>query len=159
GRLADAEACYDEVTELTEAVGQDPALFKLMDAQLLAWQGKGDEARATVRAAIAATAAAGFDVYEYTGMEALTTLELGAGNYEAVRATVQRSYDDDMVIFGNRALPHVIEAAARLGDDDVAQEALERLRARTMAAGTSWGLGLLARSCALVADDDHAESY
>ena len=118
GRLVDAEACYDEAAELTSAVGLDPALFNRLNGELLAWQGKSEEARATVRAAIAATVAAGFDAYEYNGMQALTALELSAGNYDAVRAAVQPSYDHDMVTFGNWALPQLIEAATRLGDDD-----------------------------------------
>ena len=49
GRLADAEACYDEAVELTVAVGQDPAVFNRMNGELLAWQGKSEEARANVR--------------------------------------------------------------------------------------------------------------
>jgi DNA-binding CsgD family transcriptional regulator len=159
GRLADAEACYDEASELALAVGMDPALFNHMKGELLVWQGKSEEARATERAAITGHVAAGFSFYEYRGMQALTALELSAGNYDAVRAAVQRSYDHDMLCFGNWALPQLIEAATRLGDDDAAREALGRLSARTVAAGTPWGLGLLARSRALVADDDHAESH
>ena len=88
GRLVDAEACYDEAAELTFAVGLDPALFNRLNGELLAWQGKSEEARATVRAAIAGHVAAGFDAYEYRGMQALTALELSAGNYDAVRAAV-----------------------------------------------------------------------
>ena len=92
-------------------------------------------------------------------MQALTALELSAGNYDAVRAAAARSYDHDRPSFGNWALPQLIEAATRLGDDDAARQALERLSARAVAAGTPWGLGLLARSRALVADDEHAESH
>ncbi len=159
GRLADAEACYDEAAELTFAVGLDPAVFSHMNGELLVWQGKSEEARTTVRAAIAGHVAAGFDSYEYIGPQALTALELSAGNYDAVRAAVERSYVHDTLGFGNRALPPLIEAATRLGDDVAARQALERLSARTIAAGTPWGLGLLARSRALVADDDHAEAH
>jgi DNA-binding CsgD family transcriptional regulator/tetratricopeptide (TPR) repeat protein len=158
GRLSDAEACYAEIAELSSAVGRDPAAFELTNGELLAWQGKDDEARATMRAAIVRAVEAGFNVNEYHNLQGLAALELSAGNYDAVRAAVQRMYDDDMPIFGNWALPQLIEAAARLGDEETAREALGRLSARTVAAGTSWGLGLLARSRALVADDEDAES-
>ena len=90
---------------MTLAVGRDPAPFGHMNGELLAWQGKSEEARATVRAAIEATAAGGYDAYEYRGMQAIAALELSAGNYDAVRAAAERSYDDDMPSFGNWALP------------------------------------------------------
>lgn len=141
------------------AVGLDPALFHRLNGELLAWQGKSDEARATVRIATEITIAAGYGVYEYIGMQAVTAVELSAGNYDAVRVAVQPSYDHDMVNFGNWALPQLIEAATRLGDREAARTALERLSVRTIAAGAAWGLGLLARSRALVADDDDAEPH
>jgi DNA-binding CsgD family transcriptional regulator len=159
GRLVDAEACYDEAAELTIAVGLDPALFHRLNGELLAWQGKSEEARATVRIAMEIALAAGYDVYEYIGMQAIAAIELSAGNYDAVRLAVQPSYDHDSVTFGNWALPQLIEAATRLGDRDAAGAALERLSVRAIATGGSWGLGLLARSRALVADDDHAEPH
>ena len=158
GRLADAEACYDEVVELTVAVGQDAAVFSRLNGPLLAWQGKNEEARATLQAAIAAAIAGGIDAYEYNGQQGVVALEVSASNYGAVRAAVAGSYDDDIVVFGNWALPELIEAAKRLGDDDSRCIPLERLAERATAAGNPWGLGLLARSRALVADDEHAES-
>ena len=85
GRLVDAEACYDEAAELTIAVGLDPALFHRLNGELLAWQGKSEEARATVRTAMEDHVAAGYDVYEYIGMQAIAAIELSAGNYDAVR--------------------------------------------------------------------------
>src|SRR5262249_5935573 len=84
GRLVDAEACYEEAAELTIAVGLDPALFKRLNGELLAWQGKSEEARATVSVATAISVAAGYAVYEYNGMQAVTALALSAGNYDAV---------------------------------------------------------------------------
>lgn len=159
GRFVDAEACYDEAAELAIAVGLDPALFNRLNGELLAWQGKSEEARANVGIAMAITVAAGYDVYEYIGMQAIAAIELSAGNYDAVRLAVQPSYDHDSVTFGNWALPQLIEAATRLGDRDAAAAALERLSVRAIATGGSWGLGLLARSRALVADDDHAEPH
>jgi hypothetical protein len=49
GRLADAEACYDETVELTLALGENPWYWRHATTELLAWQGKGDEARAPRR--------------------------------------------------------------------------------------------------------------
>jgi DNA-binding CsgD family transcriptional regulator/tetratricopeptide (TPR) repeat protein len=159
GRLPEAESCYDEAIELTFAVGHDPELFNHLNGELLAWQGRDEEARDTVGTAIAVTVAAGFNVHEHYAMQALTALELSAGNYDAVRVAVKPSYDHDMMIFGNWALPQLIEAAVRLGDDELAEAALERLAERATVAANPWGLGLLARSRALLVGDEDAESF
>jgi DNA-binding CsgD family transcriptional regulator len=159
GQLSEAEACYDEAAEWTFAIGHDPRLFKTLHGELLAWQGKRDEARAAMSAAIAVTVAAGFSVHEYSAAQARTALALSAGDYDAVRAAAMPSYDHDILIFGNWALPQLVEAAARLGDHKLAQSALERLAERANIAANPWGLGLLARSKALVADDEDAESF
>jgi DNA-binding CsgD family transcriptional regulator len=55
-------------------------------------------------------------------------------------------------------LPIVIEAAARCGKRNVAEQALDRLRDRAEATATPWALGILARSRAVLADDVHAET-
>ena len=56
------------------------------------------------------------------------------------------------------ALPELIEAAARTGKRRLAGEALERLGEATSAGSTDWGLGVLARSRALLSDGAAAEA-
>jgi DNA-binding CsgD family transcriptional regulator len=56
-------------------------------------------------------------------------------------------------------LPELIEAAARLGNTSVASGALDRLVERTQAGGTDFGLGLEARSRALVSQGQAAEGW
>jgi hypothetical protein len=56
------------------------------------------------------------------------------------------------------ALPELIEAAARCRDAHAAGDALERLTELTRAGGTDFGLGIEARSRALVSGPDHAEA-
>ena len=123
-----------------------------MNVELLAWQGKSDEARATARAAIEVAAAGGYPQFEFNAMRAICALELSASNYPAVGAAARASYEGDLPLYGNWSLPYVIEAAARVGDDALAASALERLAERATAAANPWGLGLLARSRALLAD-------
>ncbi|GAA3599962.1 ATP-binding protein [Kribbella ginsengisoli] len=53
-------------------------------------------------------------------------------------------------------LPELVEAADRIGDDEVARSALARLWEATEPCGTDWALGILARSRALLADDASA---
>jgi DNA-binding CsgD family transcriptional regulator len=54
-------------------------------------------------------------------------------------------------------LPELVEAAARIGETDLARHALERLAEMTLPAGTNFGLGILARSRALLSDSATAE--
>ena len=55
------------------------------------------------------------------------------------------------------ALPELVEAATRGGQAGIARDALERLVETTQAAGTDFGLGIEARSRALLREGDGAE--
>ena len=55
------------------------------------------------------------------------------------------------------ALPELVEAAARCGNSELAAEALERLAETTRPGGTDFGLGIEARSRALVSEGPAAE--
>src|SRR5260370_17892674 len=55
------------------------------------------------------------------------------------------------------AVPELIEAAVRSGNTQTARDALERLAETTRAGGTDFGLGIEARSRALLSDDEAAD--
>jgi len=100
--------------------------------------------------------AAILEIFAWMG---LTVLELGLGRYAEALSWGRRIYDDDPPGFGNRILPEIVEAGARGGDHRAAHAALDRLADRATASGTSWALGMLARSRALLAGDADAESF
>ncbi len=52
-----------------------------------------------------------------------------------------------------------MEAGVRSGDHSAAKNALRRLEERAPISETDWGMGLLARCQALMADDDQAEKF
>jgi DNA-binding CsgD family transcriptional regulator len=56
------------------------------------------------------------------------------------------------------SLPELVEAGARTGDLDLARDALNRLVETTRPAATDYGLGVEARSRALLADDGEVEA-
>jgi DNA-binding CsgD family transcriptional regulator len=89
--------------------------------------------------------------------KALAALELGLGNYqEALRHALTPVADQPVLSYPSS--PDVlIEAAIRCGDRAAATAALEAVAPWWQACGTPWSLGLLARSQALLADDEHAE--
>ena len=82
----------------------------------------------------------------------------GLGRYDEALAGAQLACEhDDLGILGF-ALVELIEAAARAAMPELAAEALRELEDRTLAAGTDWALGILARSRALLSDGDVAEA-
>ena len=82
----------------------------------------------------------------------------GLGRYEQAVAEAQQASDaaPELHISG-WALPELIEAAARTGKTRLAVEALERLAEATSVGDSDWGLGVLARSRALLSEGQDAE--
>lgn len=79
------------------------------------------------------------------------------GHYEAALDAAQRATASDDLV-SSSTLPELVEAAMRSGQTAVAVDALERLAERTRAAGTDLARGIEARSRALVAEGDAADS-
>ena len=79
----------------------------------------------------------------------------GLGRYADALAAAREASEHprDMA----RVLPELIEAATRSGNPDHAADALKRLSETTRASGSDWGLGIEARSRALVSDGEAAE--
>jgi DNA-binding CsgD family transcriptional regulator len=85
-------------------------------------------------------------------------LNNGLGRYEAAMDGAKRASDDGDFGYSSAALPELIEGAARSGKPEVASVALQRLKTRTLAAGTDWALGVLARSRALISEGEDADA-
>jgi len=82
----------------------------------------------------------------------------GLGEYaKALTEADQAVEPAPEVFFSIATLPELIEAATRTGQTARAAKALERLVASTSVSNTDWGLGIEARSRALIADGDEAE--
>jgi len=158
GDFAGAESAHSEATEIAVVLGSDAATFDALKIELFAWQGRDEDTR------FIAELLTGEFVKELGGgvamnlaRVALSILDLAQGRYEEALVNAHTVVTDDPCPHGSQALPDVVEAAVRTGEDDIAHHALDRLRERAQASGTSWGLGLLARSEALIASDP--ESY
>ena len=79
-----------------------------------------------------------------------------AGRYEQALEAAQRSCDRHATRAYSLALVELVEAAARCGQNERANLALEQLGERTQLAGTDWALGTEARATALLTDDPAA---
>jgi DNA-binding CsgD family transcriptional regulator len=79
----------------------------------------------------------------------------GLGRYADALAAAREASEDprDMA----RILPELIEAATRSGNPEDAVDALKRLSETTRASGSDWGLGIEARSRALLSEGEAAE--
>jgi DNA-binding CsgD family transcriptional regulator len=82
----------------------------------------------------------------------------GLGRYEeACAAAVRVVEHPDDVNSSSWGMVELIEAAVRAGTPELAAEAHRRLSDRTQATDTDWGLGIAARSRALLTDENAAE--
>ncbi|NJP95125.1 AAA family ATPase [Nonomuraea sp. FMUSA5-5] len=149
GRFTAASAMTEQAHALTEAIA---GAFAPYAAIVLAAH-QGDRGRAqdlfdqSVRAA--AEGAGGFvTIVEY----ATAVLHNGLGDHEAALAPARQAAGRSRLFWSAAALPELVEAAARTGRADLAAPALAELAELTEAAGTEWGLGVLARSRALLSE-------
>jgi DNA-binding CsgD family transcriptional regulator len=157
GRPAEAEARYLEAAEISMSTGVPAPATTGVLLELRAWQGREQETRALAEMTAQWGQQRGAAILEVFSVMGLTVLELGLSHYAEALGWGMRIYDDDPPGFGNRILPEIVEAGARGGDHRAAHTALGRLTDRATASGTSWALGMLARSRALLARDDDAE--
>jgi len=89
---------------------------------------------------------------------ATAVLYNGLGRYDDALASAQRVCEyEDLGVFGF-SLVELVEAGARSGAYEEAAGALRQLEERTSAAGTDWGLGIQARSRALLLEGADADS-
>ena len=82
----------------------------------------------------------------------------GLGRYADAMASAELASEQrDDLAFANLALAELIEAAVRGGQPERAAAAMGRLTELTLPSGTAWGLGVAARSRALLSEGDEAE--
>ena len=126
---------------------------------LAALQGREADVFALLATAINEAAAVGQGLVVSWGEFVKAILLNGLGRYGEALVAAQRASNDTRELFTSSwALPELIEAASRTVGPGHAARALELLREDTAVAGTDWGLGIAARSGALLAGGDAAES-
>jgi tetratricopeptide (TPR) repeat protein len=156
GDFAAAAALIAESEAVCEATGNRSAPFTAMLLASL----RGDQARATplIEATIAEATALGQGIAVTYAHWATAILYNGLGRYEeALEAAQQATQDTPTLNIAMWTLPELIEAAARSGNTHIASGALERLAETTQAGGTDFGLGIEARSRALLSEGEAAE--
>ncbi len=162
GELNAAASLVEEQGTVTEATGSQLAPYSGMF--LAAMRGEPQAAEGLIerthREAVAKGEGISIAVAEWTR----AVLRNGQGNYvDAAAAAREALYHQEYPELrypgiANWAAAELIEAASRSGMLDEARQAVEWISEMTSASGTSWALGVQARSRALVTDGDAAES-
>ncbi len=157
GEYAAASALMDESAAITQAAGTAPLI---QTTQMLAAY-RGDEAAALelIEAGSEDAAARGQGMALSMIWCAHAVLFNGLGRYDEAFAAAQRGCEQDELSLFTFALIELIEAAVRSGRPELAATASAQLGERAHASGSTWLLGLHARSQALLTQGPAAEPY
>jgi DNA-binding CsgD family transcriptional regulator len=157
GEFDQAERLIVEADAVTGATGtqvlQYGALF------LRAWQGREADvsrlADVTVRDATAGGQGTAIEFVDHARAVILN----GLGRHREALSPAQDAADatPELTVAG-WGLIELVESAAKCGEMDVARSALERIEERNSVIDTDWGLGIQARSRALLSTGNAAES-
>lgn len=156
GDLAGAASVVDELHAAMDATGSSLAPYA--ELGVAAMGGHRDQATALIAATVAEVTARGEGNGLTVARWAEAVLHNGGGNYRSALAAARQAADFPPELGASHwSLPELVEAATRTGADDLAGHALTRLERMAAASGTSWALGVAARSRALVSEGDAAD--
>jgi DNA-binding CsgD family transcriptional regulator len=156
GNFEAAATIIAEAAAVTEATGTRIAPYGAV--LLAAFRGREAEAAAVIETTIEHANAGGEGLGIQFARWARAVLYNGLGRYNDALAAARLASDDTPQLFlAAWALPELIEAAIRTGDAELARRALERLTEAASASDSDWGLGVEARSRALLSDAERVE--
>ena len=156
GEFGAAASLVEETAAITEATRNDLPPYSAL--ALAGWQGRAAEATSLIHAAIDGLTVRGEGMGLGLVRHTSAVLSNGLGRYQdALTAAEEASASPQELGFANWGLAELIEAAVRCGETARAADALERLARTTRPSGTPWGLGIEARSRALVSEGEAAE--
>ena len=155
GDLTASAALVAESDTVCEATGAHAPPFAAL--MLACLRGREAEAVSLVEATISGATAGGQGLTVGYANWVAAILYNSLGQYEQALAAATQSSQDAAMYVSLWALPELIEAAVRSGNAGLAVEPMARLAESTHAGGTDFGLGIEARSRALLSDGDTAE--
>jgi DNA-binding CsgD family transcriptional regulator len=156
GDLSGARALAAESDSISASTGNEVPPFAML--RILALQGREADAARLIAAAVEHGTTRGQGQAVTVAHWAAAVLYNGLGRHHEAAAAAR-----EVMTKGNPPWPTIwapfelVEAAGRIGDIDVARDALDVLTATTRPAGTLFALGIEARCRALLADGEDAE--
>ena len=156
GDFPAATSLIAEVDEVTAATGAHMPPFAALE--LLSLRGREVETSELIGAILEQSEDSRHGAAVIAAQRASAVLHNGLGRYEEALTAAQQASWDPLDLYPSMwALPELVEAAARSGKTEIARNALERLAATTQPAGSDFGLGIEARSRALLSEGEAAE--
>ncbi|HEX6393884.1 MAG TPA: AAA family ATPase [Acidimicrobiales bacterium] len=157
GHLTAAEALVEDIRTAVEATGSLLAPYAAM--YIAAFRGEEARLSSLVATTLPDMTARGEGLGLTAAHWASALINNGLGRYKEALAAAEQATEYPFEIgLWNWALAELIEAGARCGMTDTAVDAYRLLAERADASGTSWALGIAARSGALLAEGDDADS-
>jgi DNA-binding CsgD family transcriptional regulator len=155
GDFASATWVIAEAEAVCEATGSRIAPYAA--TMLASFRGREAEAVQLIQPTIAEAAAEGQGVALTWAHRVTAILCNGLGRHEEALAAARQASEHAHVYVSMSTLPELIEAAVRTGNTPIAGHALDLLAERTRAGGTDDGLGIEARSRAMLSEAEAAE--
>jgi DNA-binding CsgD family transcriptional regulator len=156
GDFAGATSLIAEADSLAAVTGTP--MVPLAALSLLARRGREAEASALITDTIEQAAAVGQAIAATNAHWAAAVLYNGLGRYDLAASAAEKATSYPFELYDSMwALPELVEGAARAGEVELARTALERLAETTQPCGTDFGLGIEARSRALLNDSATAD--
>jgi ATP/maltotriose-dependent transcriptional regulator MalT len=157
GDLTGAGLLMAESESISASIGNQVPPFALL--RILTLQGREAEASPLIEAVIREGRARGQGNAVMAAHWCAAVLYNGLGRYEAAASAAREVHTKGILPWLTMwARFELVEAAAHVGDMELARDALDGLAAATQPAGTDFALGIEARSRALLADGDEAEA-
>jgi len=160
GQFAAAESFYDDLQDVTIAVGGFPEFYALLNVELLSWQGDEERTRVATQALFdISSQMSGQGPGIFMSQLALARLHLAQGRYEEALVLTQAVADANCPGWSCQAFSDLIEASSRTDERAAGLSILDLLNQRATACGTAWALGLAARSAAVMEVGDPETLY
>jgi len=156
GKVALAASVVEQVEAVAEAIGNRRAPYSALT--VAAFRGREVDARQLIDASTKDFAARGDGLGLSIALWATAVLNNALARYQDAFAAAKEALEDPYeVSFSPLATIELVEAASRIGREDVATPQLERLALGTSASGTDWARAVEARCRALLSHGEAAE--
>jgi DNA-binding CsgD family transcriptional regulator len=156
GAFTSALALIEEADTITRATGNAP--FTYGSLVVTAWRGRGARALDTIAVGLHEATRRGEGRAVTLAAYATAVLSNALGDYTTALDAATRACEQDDLDLCGWALVELVEAADRIGRQELATGAVRRLEERTRGSGTDWALATSARARALISDGEAADA-
>lgn len=157
GELPRAAEFAEEAAAIAEVSGAMPLSYAgtLLDG----WRGTHSETTEAYANSLTGAMRRSRGADATIAMLGMAVLRNGRGDYPGAQTAAAYASDAYELAINWQALHELVEAAARAGDPESAERAMEELSTTARASGTDWALGVAARSRALTRTGVEAEEH